>query len=134
MNQSIRIAAAAGALALALSTVVSAATVRLVPLAAQSTAVSRTGCPAESVPASVVAPPVELPEIAVQMKATGVSAIRVDLDSRGTLASAAVLRSSGNRWIDLAALRAARLSAYSAEVRGCERIGGRYALIVDFTE
>ena len=134
MNHSLRIAAAAGAFALALSAAASAATVRLVPLGAHTTAVSRTGCPAESAPASVVAPPIALPEIAAQMKTTGVAAIRVDLDPRGTLASAAVLRSSGNRWIDLAALRAARLSTYSAEVRGCERIGGRYALIVDFTE
>lgn len=134
MNTPLRIAAVSGALALVLSAAASAATVRLVPLGAQSTGVSRTGCIAEAVPASVTAAPVELPEIAAQMKVAGVSEIRVDLDPRGALASASLLRSSGNRWIDQAALRTARLSAYGAEVRACERVGGRYALVIDFTE
>ena len=120
MNTSLRTAAVTGALVLVLSTAANAATVRLVPVGAQSAGVSRTGCVADTVPASVAAAPVELPEIAAQMNVSGISEIRVDLDSRGSLASASVLHSSGNRWLDLAALRAARLSSYSPELRALE--------------
>ena len=134
MNQTLRIAAFSGALTLALAAAASAATVRLVPLAAHTAAVTHSACAVPSAAASIVATPVELPEIAAQQHVTGVAAVRVDLDARGTLAATSVLASSGNRWLDEAALRTARTSTYRAEVRACERVGGPYALIVDFTQ
>ena len=45
-----------------------------------------------------------------------------------------LLESSGNRWIDQAALHAARFSRFSAESRDCARVGGEYAFVVDFTK
>ncbi len=134
MNASLRIAAVTGALTLSLAAAASAGTVRLVPFGAQTAAVTRNACSAPSAAASAFAAPAELPEIAVQQHVTGVTAVRVDLDARGNLGIASVLESSGNRYIDQAALRTARTARYSAEVRTCERVGGSYALIVDFTE
>ena len=49
------------------------------------------------------------------------------------LTEQSVLATSGNRWIDRAALAAARQSRYRAEVRGCAPVGGVYAFVVDFT-
>ena len=45
-----------------------------------------------------------------------------------------MIASSGNRWIDRAALHAVRTSRYAAEVRDCAPVGGVYAVIVDFTK
>jgi TonB family protein len=132
VNTSLRIASITGTLALALSTAAGAATIRLVPLSTPSVATSVT---CRVVPASISsAAPAELPTIAVEQNLTGITAARVDLDAGGRLAKSAVLTSSGNRWIDQAALRAARSSRYSAEVRDCVPVGGAYAFVVDFTK
>lgn len=134
MNAPLRIAAVTSALTLGLATAASAAGVRLVPLAPQTAALTRNACAVPAAAASVVAAPAELPEIAVQQHVTGITTVRVSLDARGSLNAAAVLESSGNRFLDQSALRAARTARYSAEVRACERVGGQYALVVDFTE
>ena len=119
-------------LTLALSTAAGAATVRLVPLSAPSVATSVT-CAA--VPASISnAAPAELPTIAAEQNVTGITAVRIDIDAAGRLRTSSLLASSGNRWIDQAALRAARTSRYSAETRDCAPVGGAYAFVVDFTQ
>jgi TonB family protein len=132
----VRIAGIAGALTLALSAAAGAATIRLAPLTAplagDTLSASLTGC---SAAASVAAAaPAVLPTIAASQNITGVTAVRVALDRRGTLTGASVLASSGNPWLDRAALSAARLSRFAPEVRNCERVGGEYAFLVDFTE
>jgi TonB family protein len=134
MNAPLRIAAVTGALALSLTAAASAAGLRLMPLGPQTAGATHNACAVPFAAASVAAAPVELPEIAAQQRVTGITTLRVDLDARGRLGSAAVLQSSGNRYIDEAALRTARTARYGAEVRDCERSGGTYALVVDFTE
>jgi TonB family protein len=132
VTTSLRIASIAGTLALALSTAAGAATVRLVPLFAPSVA---TSVECKAVPASISsAAPAELPTIAAEQNVTGITEVRIDLDAAGRLGKSSVLASSGNRWIDQAALRAARTSRYSAEMRDCEPLGGAYAFVVDFTK
>ena len=132
MTTSIRIASIAGTLALALSAAAGAATVRFVPLSPPSVAVSVT---CKAVPASISnAAPADMPTIAAEQNITGTTAVRIDLDAAGRLAKSSVLATSGNRWLDQAALRAARSSRYSAEVRDCAPVGGAYAFIVDFTK
>ena len=134
MNTPLRLITIAGTLTLALSSVAAAATVQLVPLGERKVGASVHACAIPFAAASVAAAePAELPVIAAEQQRTGVVAVRIDLDPRGTLARASVLQSSGNRWIDLAALRTARLSAFNSEVQDCERVGGAYAFIVDFT-
>ena len=128
----VRIAGLAGALTLALSAAAGAATIRLVPLAADTVSATLSGC---SAAASVAAAaPAVLPTIAASQNITGVTAVRVALDRRGTLTGASVLASSGNPWLDRAALSAARLSRFAPEVRNCERVGGEYAFLVDFSD
>jgi TonB family protein len=128
----LRIAGIAGTLALALSTAAGAATIRLVPLAPPSvgTSISCAATPA----AITYAEPADLPAIAAEQKITGITSVRIALDASGHLTHTSVLKSSGNRWIDRAALRSARFSSYSAESRDCTRVGGSYAFVVDFTQ
>jgi TonB family protein len=102
-----------------------------VPLSPPSVA---TSVRCDAVPASVSdAAPAELPTIAAEQNITGTTSVRIDIDAAGRLTGTSVLASSGNRWIDKAALRAARQSRYTAEVRDCAPVGGAYALVVDFT-
>jgi TonB family protein len=132
MNAPLHIAAVTGALTLALSAAAGAATIRLVPLSAPSVATSVT---CQAVPASISnAAPAELPTIAAEQNITGIAAVRIDIDAAGRLTKSSVLASSGNRWIDQAALRAARTSRYSAETRDCAPVGGAYAFVVDFAK
>jgi TonB family protein len=134
MNTSLRIASAVATLTLALSTAAGAATIRLVPLSPTTAGASTTNCAAAFAPAAVTAAaPAELPEIAAGQNVDGVSEVRIVLDRSGRLANHSVLASSGNYWLDQAALRAARQSRYRAEVRDCAPVGGTYALVVDFT-
>ncbi len=132
----VRIAGIAGALTLALYAAAGAATIRLAPLtaplAADTVSATLSGC---SAAASVAAAaPAVLPTIAASQNITGVTAVRVTLDRRGTLTGASVLGSSGNPWLDRAALSAARLSRFTPEMRNCERVGGEYAFLVDFSD
>ncbi|HEX3464032.1 MAG TPA: energy transducer TonB [Candidatus Elarobacter sp.] len=126
----LRIAGIAGTLTLALSAVAGAATIRLVPLGAETISATLNTC---SAAASVVAAPAVIPPIAAAQHATGVTALRVTLDPHGALTGASVLASSGNPWLDRAAVSTARLSRFTPELRDCERVGGEYALLVDFT-
>jgi TonB family protein len=128
----VRIAGIAGALTIALSAAAGAATIRLAPLTGDTVSATLTGC---SAAASVAAAaPAILPTIAASQNITGVTAVRVALDRRGTLTGASVLASSGNPWLDRAALSAARLSRFTPEMRNCERVGGEYAFLVDFSD
>jgi TonB family protein len=125
-----RTAGIAGIFTLALSAAAGAATIRLVPLAHESVSATLNAC---SAAASIsAAAPAVFPPIAAAQQITGTTAVRVTLDRRGTLTGASVLSSSGNPWLDRAALSAARLSRFAPEVRDCERVGGEYAFLVDF--
>lgn len=132
MISPLRIASIAGTLALALSSAAGAASIRLVPLAPTSVGASVT-CAAA--PASIThAEPADLPAIAAEQNVTGITSVRIALDASGRLTNSSVLESSGNRWIDQAAVRAARFSRFSAESRDCTHVGGEYAFVVDFTK
>jgi TonB family protein len=134
MNTPLRTASIAAALSLALSAAASAATIRLVPLSPPVLGASITTCAAPFRAAAVTAvAPAVLPAIAAGQNVTGVAEIRIVLDPGGRLTDQSVLASSGNRWLDRAALTAARQSEYRAEVRACAPVGGAYALLVDFT-
>ena len=134
MNASLHIAAIAGTLTLALSAAAGATTVRLVPLSPPVIGATIGSCAVPFAPAGVTAAAPELPVIAAAQNVTGIAAVRVALDARGRLVGESILNSSGNRWLDRAALRTARLSRYAAETRNCGRVGGEYALVVDFTD
>lgn len=75
---------------------------------------------------------VDVPPIARLQRVTGETGVRVDLSARGALINSAVYRSSGNPWLDRAAIAAARSLRYTPEVAGCAPIAGSYALDVRF--
>jgi TonB family protein len=134
MNTPLRTASIAAALTLALSTAAGAATIRLVPLSPRTAGASVGACAAPFVSAAVTSAALaDLPAIAAGQNVTGITEVRIVLDPGGRLAEHAVLSSSGNRWIDRAALQAARQSSYRAEIRNCAPVGGSYAFVVDFT-
>jgi TonB family protein len=135
MKTPLRIASIAAALSLALSTAASAATIRLVPLSPPRNAGASIGACAVPFASAAVsaAAPADLPAIAAGQNITGITEVRIVLDPSGRLASESVLASSGNRWIDRAAITAARQSSYRAEIRACAPVGGAYGLVVDFT-
>jgi TonB family protein len=74
----------------------------------------------------------EAPSITAAQGLTGTSTVKVQLSSTGALLSNSLFASSGNRWMDEAALRSARMSRFSPEVRNCERVGGTYLYAVEF--
>lgn len=134
MNTPLRTASIAAALSLALSAAASAATLQLVPLSPPVVGASITTCKAPyRAPAVTAVVPADVPAIAAGQNIAGTTELRIVLDPGGRLTEQSVLASSGNRWLDRAALAAARQSGYRAEVRDCAPVGGAYALVVDFT-
>ncbi len=88
----------------------------------------------QSSPAALGESYYRMPEIARAMHAAGTSLVRVDLDAGGRLTAAATAASSGNRWLDAAALESARLSTYRAEIRDCHAVAGSYLISVGFSD
>lgn len=74
----------------------------------------------------------ETPSIITAQSLTGTSTVEVQLSSTGALLSNSLYASSGNRWMDEAALRSARMSRFTPEVRNCERVGDTYLYAVEF--
>lgn len=90
----------------------------------------RPGCDA---PATVDDMPfVEAPRIAAEQGVTGTAQVKIRLTAAGKLAASEMFSSSGNPWLDEAALLSARMTRYSAELVNCERVGGSYLYQVDF--
>lgn len=134
MNTSLRTASVATLLTLVLPNAAPATTMRLVPLSPPAIGASIAGCAVPFASAAVAdATAADLPPIAAEQNLTGTTQVRIVLDPGGRLTEKTVLVSSGNRWLDGAALAVARQSRYRAEVRDCAPVGGTYALLVDFS-
>jgi TonB family protein len=78
------------------------------------------------------APSYEMPKIAEEQGVSGVSVVEVDLLANGSFAHTELVKPSGDRWLDEAALQTARMSKYQAETRNCAAVAGSYLLEVDF--
>ena len=111
-----------------------AATVVLRPLADRPLSAVTRGCVQADAPAAITSAFFRVPEIARGMHASGESLVRIELDATGAVRNASMQRSSGNPWLDLAAIDSANLSRYRAEVRNCSATGGEYLVAVDVTE
>ncbi len=101
------------------------------PAPAVPTPTPHPACSNPNVPAKAVdpiSPPV--PEEAAG--ASGSAQVEVTLNPSGGVERASVFRSTGNLVLDRAALRAARISVYTAEVRDCVPVTGTYLFTVDF--
>jgi outer membrane biosynthesis protein TonB len=62
----------------------------------------------------------------------GVTFVETAVDHTGTLRDAWIIRGSGVRNFDLAALRAARLSQYRAGTAYCTHVPGTFIFVADF--
>jgi TonB family protein len=84
----------------------------------------------------VVAAPIDIPNIvskaALYRHAFGIAMLAVELAPDGTLLRTTVVRSSGNKWLDLSAMTAVRHCRFEAERRGGVAVGGTYQVIADF--
>jgi len=72
--------------------------------------------------------------IALEQRAAGTTLVEFRLSAAGKVTDQKVAVSSGNRWLDRAALESVAASHFSAEVRDCKAVGGTYLLRVDFPE
>lgn len=129
--RSIILAVALGALAGAPA---AAATVTVTPLlVAQTTLpVLVNACASPNVPARVAEAFVQAPTIALEQGVSGTATVRIELDAKGGLRSHALAGSSGNPWLDAAALQSARMTRFASETRDCKAVGGTYLYAVAF--
>jgi TonB family protein len=106
--------------------------IHIVPLgpAHVGVATHKAGC---DVPAAINGTPFfEMPSIAAEQGVSGLAEVKIDLTSAGSLAASKIFASSGNRWLDEAALLSARLTSYTSETVNCEHVAGSYLYEVEF--
>lgn len=111
-----------------------AATIVLQPLGDHTTSAVTGPCRRPNEPAAIDAAFFRVPEIARGTHVSGESLVRIDLDATGKVRGASMKQSSGNRWLDLAAMDSAHLSRYRPEVQNCKQVAGSYLVAVNFTE
>jgi TonB family protein len=83
-----------------------------------------TSCTTPNVDATIIGSPVKPDYPALAAGATGVTQVKVKLDSHGRVMEASVYNSSGNHWIDIAAVAAAGQNKFSPEIRNCHATSG----------
>jgi len=74
----------------------------------------------------------EMPAIAAEQGVAGIAQVKIDLTSSGRLAGAEMFASSGNRWLDAAALLSARMTRFTSEISNCQHVAGSYLYEVEF--
>jgi hypothetical protein len=107
-------------------------TVTLIPLTSLHTGV--VGAPSKcNRPAAIDGEMyVDVPEIASLQGVTGTSLVRIDLTATGALSGEALFETSGNPWLDGAALQSPRMARFIPEVANCVPVGGSYLYEVAF--
>lgn len=76
--------------------------------------------------------PADYPLIAAEQNVSGNALVKVDLEPTGTVRDATIAQSSGNEFLDEAALLAARQQTYSPQIVDCRPESGSYLLGVEF--
>jgi TonB family protein len=74
----------------------------------------------------------EYPAIALGMGVEGNTLVVFTMNQNGTIADASVADTSGNQWLDQAAVDAVRKSRFAPAVHNCSKIGGVYGVEVLF--
>lgn len=82
--------------------------------------------------AVMYAAPPEYPTIADLHGDLGTAIVKVDLLANGAIAKAAIAKSSGNYFVDRAALKATHESTFRPETKDCAPISGSYLFVVSF--
>lgn len=74
----------------------------------------------------------DYPELARQQGAAGVSNVRVTLDATGRVTNTKIEKSAGNQALDNEAMRAAKATSFSPEIRNCDKVPGDYLFVATF--
>jgi TonB family protein len=74
----------------------------------------------------------DVPKIASLQGVTGTALVRIDLTAKGTLSREALFETSGNPWLDRAALESPKTARFIPEVANCVPVAGSYLYEVDF--
>jgi len=74
----------------------------------------------------------QYPEIALGQGIEGSALVVFTMAKDGTIADASIADTSGNRWLDSAAVDAVRKSRFAPAVHNCSKIGGVYGVQVLF--
>jgi TonB family protein len=107
-------------------------TIRLASVSGQQLAISSASDRCNVAAGIDGTPDFEMPESSSEMDWHGTTQVKIDLNSDGNLADESIYSSSGNYWLDQAAMRSARLTKFTPEVANCQRIAGAYLFEVDF--
>jgi TonB family protein len=107
-------------------------TVTLIPLNSLNTGVASAATSCNKAAALSEEMYVDVPDIAILQGVTGTSLVRIDLTAKGTLAGEALFASSGNPWLDRAALASPKMARFTPEIVNCSAVGGSYLYEVDF--
>ncbi|MDB5040214.1 MAG: Gram-negative bacterial TonB protein C-terminal, partial [Candidatus Eremiobacteraeota bacterium] len=103
------------------------------PTLAAPASASLSTCKTQAASAAISVPvPADYPFIAAEQNFSGTSVIRVDLADTGAIRNTAIFESSGNQFLDRAALLAAGQQTYSPQIVSCAPVGGSYLITVDF--
>ena len=116
--------------ALASSTALPRVTLSPLSPSAVAAVVSRPGC--DTLASIDGTPFFQMPTIAAEQGIGGTAQVKIDITPAGTLTSEALVSSSGNRWLDDAALLSARMSRYTTATIDCQHVGGSYLYDVEF--
>jgi TonB family protein len=106
------------------------ATITLIPLSTTGLVTASDRC---NKPAAVDGDAyVDVPEIATLQSVGGTTLVKIDLTAKGMLADEALFESSGNVWLDRAALESPKMARFTPQVANCTSIGGSYLYEVEF--
>jgi TonB family protein len=75
---------------------------------------------------------VDVPNIDILQGVTGTTLVRIDLNAKGVLTGESLFSSSGNPWLDRAALASPKAARFIPEMMNCTAVGGSYLYEVDF--
>lgn len=107
-------------------------TVTLIPISAVGTGLVTAGSRCNK-PAAIDGDAyVEEPAIAMEQGVSGTALVKIDLSAKGALAGEAMFESSGNPWLDRAALESPAMTHFTPEIANCTAVGGSYLYRVDF--
>jgi TonB family protein len=104
------------------------------PTPVPTPAVTKAACAVPNADARVISRAVpDYPETVRELGLAGTTQVRVALSATGSVLATAIVRSSGNGQLDLAAVRAARQTSYAPEVRNCEKTPSIYYFAAEFS-
>jgi len=96
---------------------------------------SRPSCLVPSASAAIAhLVPADIPTIAKLLGLTGTVTLAISLSNTGALERATIAKSSGSKWLDAAAIDAAREQGYSPEINDCRAVSGTYLVSIDFND